>query len=104
MEPFDLGHRGTGAELKAKGRQPVPPGECLILELPGGGYGDPKERDPGAVAIDVRDGLVSRAAARSEYGVVLNDEGAVDGVATAMTRGTGGGPTTAEALDRLRTG
>jgi N-methylhydantoinase B len=34
----------------------------------GGGYGDPRERDPQAVAEDVRDGKVSAEAAREHYG------------------------------------
>ena len=38
----------------------------------GGGWGDPFERDPGAVLSDVVDGKVSLAAARSSYGVVID--------------------------------
>ena len=38
----------------------------------GGGYGDPLDRDREAVKDDVRDGLVSLAAAHDEYGVVLD--------------------------------
>ena len=38
----------------------------------GGGYGDPLDRDPEAVRDDVRDGLVSLAAAHDEYGVVFD--------------------------------
>ncbi len=40
----------------------------------GGGYGDPLLRDPGAVAWDVKNGKVSFAAARGEYGVVLDEQ------------------------------
>jgi N-methylhydantoinase B len=47
------------------------------LESGGGGYGDPLERDPAAVLVDVLDGWVSRDAAESEYGVVLT--GSADG-------------------------
>ena len=48
---------------------PLPAGASFTLELPGGGgFGDPRERDPEAVAEDVREGLVSRAAARRDYG------------------------------------
>ena len=36
----------------------------------GGGWGDPRERDPHALAEDVRKGYVSRAAMESEYGIV----------------------------------
>ena len=51
----------------------------------GGGYGDPLERDPAAVAADVVAGLVSSARAYAVYGVVLND-GVVDEPATARCR------------------
>jgi N-methylhydantoinase B len=37
----------------------------------GGGYGDPLEREPGAVLEDVKDGYVSIERARSDYGVVV---------------------------------
>jgi N-methylhydantoinase B len=51
----------------------------------GGGFGDPLERDPDAVARDVIAGLVSVARAHDLYGVVLAD-GAVDEAATARRR------------------
>jgi len=45
-------------------------GERLCLMSPcGGGYGDPKERDPDAVRSDVVDGHVTRESARTIYGV-----------------------------------
>ena len=48
-------------------------GDVLRLEQSGGGgYGDPFERDPAAVASDVRDGYVSITAAREAYGVVID--------------------------------
>ena len=48
----------------------VPPGDRLVVEMPGGGgMGPAKERDPEAVRRDVRLGYVSREAARSDYGV-----------------------------------
>ena len=40
----------------------------------GGGWGDPLERDPGLVALEVRRGLVSAEGAR-RYGVVCDDDG-----------------------------
>jgi N-methylhydantoinase B len=33
----------------------------------GGGWGEPAERDPAAVAADVREGYVTEAAARRDY-------------------------------------
>jgi N-methylhydantoinase B len=54
----------------------------------GGGYGDPLDRDPDAVAGDVRGGVVSADAAREVYGVVLAEAGDVDPDATATLRET----------------
>jgi N-methylhydantoinase B len=53
----------------------------------GGGYLDPLKRDPEAVLRDVRDHVVSREAAKSIYGTILNEE-SVDVVATAELRRT----------------
>ena len=39
----------------------------------GGGWGDPLERDPLAVALDVKNDKVSLAAAQAQYGVVLDE-------------------------------
>ncbi len=50
-----------------------------------GGYGDPLDRDPEAVARDVVAGMVSAAAAEELCGVVLAD-GAVDAAATESRR------------------
>lgn len=53
----------------------------------GGGYGDPLDRDPGDVLRDLRDGVVSRAAAEGVYGIVLSADGeAVDEAATRENR------------------
>jgi N-methylhydantoinase B len=53
----------------------------------GGGYGDPIDRDPEAVARDVALGLVTAGAARAIYGVVLDPAGgAVDSAATRARR------------------
>jgi len=62
-------------------------GQRLRLETPGGGgYGPPGERDPAAVAGDVRLGYVTPGAARRDYAVVLGPDGSVDRVATARLR------------------
>jgi N-methylhydantoinase B len=56
--------------LKPKGLQVVPPGERLVIEMPGGGgMGPAAERDPAAVRRDVRLGYLSAEAAKREYGV-----------------------------------
>ena len=60
----------SGTELKPKGLAVVPPGDRLVVEMPGGGgMGPAKERDPEAVRRDVRLGYVSREVARRDYGV-----------------------------------
>ena len=44
-------------------------GDRVRLVMPaGGGYGDPKNREPAAVADDVAEGYVSAKAARDIYG------------------------------------
>ena len=66
---------------------PCAAGDVVLLQSSGGGgYGDPLERDPDAVARDVADGYVSAAKATAVYGVVLAG-GQVDGAATATRRG-----------------
>jgi N-methylhydantoinase B len=52
----------------------------------GGGYGDPLEREPRRVGLDVREGYVSAEAARLVYGVLLKADGSVDLAATASLR------------------
>jgi N-methylhydantoinase B len=62
-------------------------GQVFRHEVAGaGGYGDPLERDPAAVARDVLNEVVSRTAADADYGVVLDDEGRVAPHATAELR------------------
>jgi N-methylhydantoinase B len=61
-------------------------GDTVTVMTPGaGGYGEALERDPAKVATDMRLGMISAAAARAEYGVVLAD-GVVDATATAALR------------------
>ena len=61
-------------------------GDILSMRTPGGGgYGNALARDPAAVLTDVRNGVVSIAAARDQYGVVIA-EGTVDGPATEALR------------------
>jgi N-methylhydantoinase B len=77
----------SGRPIRAKGRQSVPGGDFIRLELPGGGgFGDPIARDPDQVAADVADGLISRELAASAYRVALAADGALDRDATARLR------------------
>jgi len=60
---------GSGRPLPDKGIHVIPAGDSLVLELPGGGgFGDPRARDPGLLAADVDAGVVTPAAARRDYG------------------------------------
>ena len=63
--------------------EPLPAGTLVRIETTGGGgWGDPLEREPELVALDVRQGKVSAAAALADYGVVLDQAGGVDESAT----------------------
>lgn len=83
-----IGERGrvrlaSGVELNGKGRQTIPAGDRLILEMPGGGgLGDPKARPADQVARDLRNGFISREAAERDYGVAV----ATDGTAASKGR------------------
>jgi len=46
----------------------------VALNATGGGYGDPLDRDPQLVRVDVREELVSLRRAREVYGVVLDTQ------------------------------
>ena len=62
-------------ELRAKGREVVPPGHRIVLETPGGGgLGDPRRRSRERVHEDVVDGYVTAAAAKEGYGLQAGDE------------------------------
>ena len=79
---------GSVEELPSKVENvPVAAGDKLVFRTAGGGgLGDPLERDVDLVAREVRRGLISADAARGEYGVVIDDEGAVDAAATEARR------------------
>ena len=82
-------HRVDGSE------EHLPPMFGTVLErgdvynhrMPGGGgWGDPLDREPQAVAWDVMNEKVSRDAARDDYGVVMKSDGSVDDEATEALR------------------
>jgi N-methylhydantoinase B len=59
-----------------------------IYESGGGGYGDPRRRPVDKVVDDVRNGVVSAAKAKEDYGVVLDARSLqVDAAATQSLRG-----------------
>ena len=69
----------SGRPIRPKGRQTVPPRDAIRLELPGGGgYGDPRERDPERVLDDLLDGMITADDARRDYGVVVDKHGRID--------------------------
>lgn len=63
---------GTLTTLPACHSETLRPGESIVSHsCGGGGYGDPKKRDPNRVLYDVHEGLVTIERARSVYGVAL---------------------------------
>jgi N-methylhydantoinase B len=86
-------------ELPGKFTLTIQRGDTFRHEQAGaGGWGDPLEREPWRVLGDVRNGLVSLAAARRDYGVAIEPEtGAIDEARTeqlraALRRERGDGP------------
>jgi N-methylhydantoinase B len=90
------GSRSTKILHYANGAEMVVPAKCDNVQVEagdllrfitwgGGGWGDPLERDPMTVALEVRRGLVTREGAR-RYGVVLTQHDAVDIDKTALLR------------------
>jgi len=73
---------GETTRLPPKSTRTLPAGTVVSIRTPGaGGYGDPTDRDPEAVARDVRLGKVTPEAALEAYGVdpsVLPDDTAGD--------------------------
>lgn len=82
--------RGPGeSEYRAMhgSHRPVEKNSDVIVRTGGGGgWGDPLERDPERVRGDVLEELVSREAARRDYGVALRDDLSLDEAATRALR------------------
>src|ERR1700712_4475351 len=82
---------GARVDLPMAGTLELVPGERAVsITGGGGGYGDPRERDPELVLLDVLEGWVSRERAEKLYGVALIDvpggEPTVDAAGTARLR------------------
>ncbi|REJ38281.1 MAG: methylhydantoinase, partial [Bacillota bacterium] len=73
-------------------RHPVEEGDLVrFITATGGGWGDPRERDPERVVEDVRDGYITPEVAREVYGVVVDPAtGEVDEEATRRLRSRAG--------------
>jgi N-methylhydantoinase B len=77
----------SGRPIRPKGRQTVPPRDAICLQLPGGGgFGDPRARDPQHVREDVLDGLITAEAARRDYGIAISADGEIDVAETERLR------------------
>jgi N-methylhydantoinase B len=77
----------SGRPIRPKGRQTVPPRDAIQLHLPGGGgFGDPRRRDPQSVRDDVLDGLITVEEAWRDYGVVIDGRGEIDLAETTRAR------------------
>jgi N-methylhydantoinase B len=62
-------------------------GDVMVLQTGGGGgFGDPRDRDPELVARDVGYGYVTREGAMRDYGVVMTKEGRLDPAETERLR------------------
>ncbi|MFN0154931.1 MAG: hydantoinase B/oxoprolinase family protein [Gaiella sp.] len=78
---------GTETALSAMFSTTIEAGDVYVHRMAGGGgWGDPLDREPEAVAADVRDGKVSVEAAFALYGVVVSPEGKIDRAASAAHR------------------
>jgi N-methylhydantoinase B len=63
-------YRVNGEVANPRARHVLAPGDVIeVSDAGGGGYGDPRRRDPDRVREDVRLGFVSAQAAREIYGV-----------------------------------
>jgi N-methylhydantoinase B len=64
-----INHNGDETGLPAAGRYDMTSGEGFYLDKAGGGgYGDPKKRDPEAVRRDIAEGYVTPEGAKRDYG------------------------------------
>jgi N-methylhydantoinase B len=84
---------GTASQIdlpSKKTNQPLHAGDTLSMFMSGGGgFGDPRERDPELVARDVEQGIVSIEAAARDYAVIVNPINfKVEAQATAKLRET----------------
>ena len=61
---------GSLRQVRKATQHPIAAGEVVrIMTGGGGGYGPPSEREPDAIRRDVREGYVSREAARRDYAI-----------------------------------
>ncbi len=88
---FRIDTDGNRVPLDWHASYKVVPGERYLAAAGGGGgVGHPFERDAEQVAADVRNGLVSAARARADYGVEVGADGKADHDATGRLRAGNG--------------
>src|SRR6266446_1654381 len=82
--------RGEGGGVSLPSKVPytkVRAGDRFVMVGPsGGGYGDPRRREPERVLRDVLDGYISVETAARDYGVVITPARTIDVDATARAR------------------
>ena len=89
---YNLLNPGAETErlLKAMDTTTIKQGEIVRFVCPGaGGWGDPLERDPLAVAADVREGRLTPAYVREHYSLAVAADGTLDEAATKKLRNGG---------------
>jgi len=70
ISSISLIREGEEIPQDPKGVFEARPGDVVMLRAGGGGgYGDPREREPALLAADLRSGRVTSAAVRTEYGL-----------------------------------
>ena len=78
---------GEPTQTVNKAFKPITAGTLVrAVNNGGGGWGEPLLRDLDAIAWDLRQGYVTRAAAEKDYGVVFAANGLMDRAATAIRR------------------
>jgi N-methylhydantoinase B len=81
---FNDGKQVVAPQYGVESHEPL---QLRALSPGGGGWGDPLHRDPSRVLRDTRDGILSREAAESVYGVAIRPEGRdIDAEATERLR------------------
>jgi N-methylhydantoinase B len=78
---------GVLRNLASMGQIELAPGDrVLSTGTGGGGYGDPRRRDPQSVLHDVLDRRITRERAETVYGVRILADGTLDAAGTARLR------------------
>jgi N-methylhydantoinase B len=79
---------GEPVEIPGYHRIMLREGQSIIsVSCSGGGYGEPRRRDPSLVAKDVREGWITPERAREIYAVATTADGVLNADATLALRG-----------------